>query len=377
MVNQQEDEAALLNKVQRHGACNPLTCLRRKKKQKDELECKAGFPKPLRLHPGFVEDEKRKGEYIYAPERNDPLLNQYPKRGWLQVWRANMDLKPVLSLYALIRYLSKYLTKDEPPSGTMLSIVERLLQLVEDGSEPMSADKVYSKFLMEFVGNRDITAQEVAHHLRQEPGYETSESCVVISLNEVEVTSDANQPIKKSNWQKYLERRDNLDQCMYEYVQWHTLDEKKNKTRKKSCIPRFYPRYDEVTGPDDRRYEEYCHVKLMMYRPSHITNPLNPDNRPWSDVMQEYAAMPDNQLPEKVLNIVTGRGLPDPDDQAEDSSEFEPTPDEEEDLDGLPDYVLAGRLNQPPEEATAYCPPPNRDEYWRSLPEDLAADAHR
>ena len=376
VTDQEQDLAGLLNKVQRHGSCNPQTCLR-KKKRSDEMECKAGFPKPLRLDPGFVEDPKRKGEYVYVPERNDPILNQYPLRGWIQFWRANMDLKPVLSLYALIMYLSKYMTKDESSSTTLLDIVERLIQLAANGSDIASTDKAFAKYLMQFIGNRDMSLQECIHHLRMEPGYETSETCVVISLNEVEITTDPEQPIRKSNWEMYLQRKDNLNQSMYDYVQHHTLGPKKNTRRKKPCIPRFYPRYDEVTSPQDRKFDEYCHIKLMMYRPSSTNNPLNPDNRPWPDVIREYAATENNNLPEKVRNIITGRVEPNPDDQADESSEFEPTQEEEEELEGLPDHILAARPNQPPEEEQAYIAPPDRDEYWRSLPEDLAADAHR
>ena len=92
----EQDAATLINKVQRHGNCNPQTCLR-KKKNSNTYECKAKFPKEMRARSVFLEDEKHIGEYSYLPARNDPRLNQYPKRRWLQIFRANMDIKPVLS----------------------------------------------------------------------------------------------------------------------------------------------------------------------------------------------------------------------------------------------------------------------------------------
>ena len=74
------DLAALVNTVQRHGSCNTQTCLR-KKRNSETYECKAGFPKELRPVSAFVEDKKMNGKCIFEPARNDPILNNYPKKG--------------------------------------------------------------------------------------------------------------------------------------------------------------------------------------------------------------------------------------------------------------------------------------------------------
>ena len=56
-----------------------------------------------------------------------------------------MDIKPVLSKYALIKYLSKYLTKGEPHNETLKELTEKLLhqtdsqereQMIERGHIP-------------------------------------------------------------------------------------------------------------------------------------------------------------------------------------------------------------------------------------------------
>ena len=78
--------------------------------------CKAGFPQELRAKSAFVPDE-REGAYKYAPARNDPIMNPFPSR-WIEFQRANMDLKPVLSKHALVQYITKYCTKNEPSSST-------------------------------------------------------------------------------------------------------------------------------------------------------------------------------------------------------------------------------------------------------------------
>ena len=79
--------------------------------------CKAGFPEELREESAFVPDD-REGACKYAPVRNDPILNPYLRR-WIEFQRANMDLKPVLSEYALVQYITKYRTKNEPSNNTL------------------------------------------------------------------------------------------------------------------------------------------------------------------------------------------------------------------------------------------------------------------
>lgn len=38
----------------------------------------------------FVSDEGREGVHCYVPARNDPQLNNYPKKLWFQEHRANI-----------------------------------------------------------------------------------------------------------------------------------------------------------------------------------------------------------------------------------------------------------------------------------------------
>ena len=137
----------------------------------------------IRLRPG-----DREGAYKYAPARNNPILNPFLRR-WIEFQRANMDLKPVLSMYALVQYITKYCTNNEPSSDTLQAVTEKLLQqLARSDPEPASAASAYNHLLMSSVGSRDITAQEVAHHALPLPTLLTSATFAVATVNEREIT---------------------------------------------------------------------------------------------------------------------------------------------------------------------------------------------
>ena len=148
------DIAQLVNVTNRHRRCSTTTCL---KKKRGHLVCKAGFPQELRAESAFIPGD-REGEYKYAPARNDPIFNHFPRR-WIQFQRANMDLKPVLSKYAVVQYITKYCTKNEPISNTLQAVTEKVLQQQPADAEPAGAGQAYTRALMNAVGGRDITAQ--------------------------------------------------------------------------------------------------------------------------------------------------------------------------------------------------------------------------
>ena len=134
---------------------------------------------------------------------------------------------------ALIKYLSKYLTKDEPHSETLKELTEKLLHQ-SDGQEceQMNATRAYTKHLLNSVANRDITSQEVTYTLMEHPAYKTSETFVIISLKQREIdTEQQTRAIKRSDYQKYLDRSNEHDMSMHEYVQHFNLDTN-NKLRK-------------------------------------------------------------------------------------------------------------------------------------------------
>src|SRR3954451_411986 len=89
-----KDYVQLINKIQRHTQCNSSYCLRIKNGQQS---CRFGFPKE-NVESTFVRDDSC-GQPELITRRNDPLINSH-SRLQLQGWRANVDLKPVLSIHA-------------------------------------------------------------------------------------------------------------------------------------------------------------------------------------------------------------------------------------------------------------------------------------
>ena len=62
------------------------------------------------------------GQPELVTARNNPYINSY-SRFQLQGWRANVDLKPILSIHAALQYVSKYTSKTEPRSTIFSNIL--------------------------------------------------------------------------------------------------------------------------------------------------------------------------------------------------------------------------------------------------------------
>ena len=81
------------------------------------------------------------------------MLNNVPWRHFV-AWRANSNMKSVISIHALLQYLTKYLTKTEVTSEDMKGTVDSVLKSDPDAS----AASVYIKLLNK-AHSRDYSAQ--------------------------------------------------------------------------------------------------------------------------------------------------------------------------------------------------------------------------
>jgi len=111
-----QDYVELINKLQRHTRCSTSYCIRSKDGQQ---VCRFGYPKDINDH-SFVREDKQ-GQPELVTSRNDPYINPH-NRIQLQGWRANVDIKPVLSIHAALQYISKYASKAEPQSKAFSEI---------------------------------------------------------------------------------------------------------------------------------------------------------------------------------------------------------------------------------------------------------------
>src|SRR5256884_5014104 len=116
-----QDYVDLVNKLQRHTRCNSSYCLRTVRT--GNQSCRFGYPKET-TEITYLRDDNGRPELITA--RNDPLINPH-NRLQLQGWRANVDLKPILSIDAALRYIAKYASKSEPQSKAFKEIFNQIL----------------------------------------------------------------------------------------------------------------------------------------------------------------------------------------------------------------------------------------------------------
>ena len=123
------------------------------------------------------DDDRGQPELVTA--RNDQYINPH-SRLQLQGWRANVDLKPILSTHAALQYISKYASKAEPQSEAFSDVLNQIL------NESKPEDQILApvqRLLLSSVAEHDISAQETCHILLGLPLYHSSQQFVFLNLN--------------------------------------------------------------------------------------------------------------------------------------------------------------------------------------------------
>jgi hypothetical protein len=166
IVDDIKDYIELTNKLQRHTICSESYCIR--SNSNGQQVCRFGYPKDIYDHTFIREDNHGQPELVTA--RNDPYINPH-NRLQLQGWRANVDIKPVLSIHAAIQYISKYASKAEPKSAAFTEIFNQILS--NSNPEENSLGSI-QKLLLNSIAERDISAQETCHLLMGIPLYHSS-----------------------------------------------------------------------------------------------------------------------------------------------------------------------------------------------------------
>ena len=177
IVDNEQDYIELINKLQRHICCSSSYCLRTKRNR--QMLCQFGYPIECNDRTFIRSDKNGQPEMVTA--RNDLYINPH-NRLQLQGWRANVDLKPVLSIHAALQYISKYTSKAEPRSASFTEIFNQILN--ESNPNDLSLAPI-QKLLLNSVSERDISAQETCHLLLGLPLYHSSRTFVSLNLNEV------------------------------------------------------------------------------------------------------------------------------------------------------------------------------------------------
>ena len=262
-----QDLTDLVATCQRHTRCSAAYCLRTSDGQQ---KCRFGYPKPLQPETTLVTEN---GEPELLTARNDGLVNSF-NLVQLSAWRANVDMQYCVSRHKVIEYCAKYATKCEPRSQPMKEIFAKIVRSLKDDSTSL---KAVQKLLINSVGERDYSAQETCHLLLQLPMFKASRDFIVLSLDgsrAVEEQLNEGQPATALSILDHYVARPTTprfrDMKLLQFAQQYTMPKELGSDpsrRRKDVVVIVRPYLSpEPNGPN---YEQYCHQKLMLYKPFH------------------------------------------------------------------------------------------------------------
>ncbi|KAK3932677.1 ATP-dependent DNA helicase [Frankliniella fusca] len=277
------DLAQLLHKVQRHTNCTEQTCFK-KFKENGLRQCRFGFPITDMNEKASI-GKNEKGEFQFVPKRNDPRLNKFNKF-IIQLWRANIDIAPVISRKAVIAYLCKYVSKCEISSLVLHDLFRDVANKLNDDDK---AKRVIHKVLMRSCAERDISAQEECHTLLGLQLWSAGgRQFVNINLSEkkwLAVCEDDEDDVigksGKSIVEKYSDRPDSLEhislwQCARNY------NTRTWKVTKQHTIVRVFPYLKKIDVHDEN--EDYYRQQVLLHMPWRDFNLLKNPDETWLHV---------------------------------------------------------------------------------------------
>jgi hypothetical protein len=274
VANTAEQFAAFLNRLQIHSTCRVPYCLRQKEDSDTPLECRFFFPRPLFSTPVVTKEINHKS-WLFSPARNQANLNQCVPvitMGWM----ANTDIQPPTTLYAVLGYVGKYVSKPEKASMSYTELQAQVLPYIHDQAPLLS---FVSKMLNKLIGERDWSAQEVSHILLQLPVQKSSRALVSLDcrpddLQKDLITLESGEIVaQRSVLQRYRDRlkdtangnqalpRLSLFECLrnWDWMTW------KIRPRAAARVINYFPKYPK--DPKSSLYSDYCRVKLMLHHP--------------------------------------------------------------------------------------------------------------
>jgi hypothetical protein len=167
----------LINRCMLHHCCEGY-CLSRQRRDKDgNMTCRFNFPIEIHGFEAIFDDlgqkligmEKELGGLGKGADfvkgklkfwRNHPtVVHHMPE--YLLIWEANIKGRPVQSYQQVLRYLLKYMMKDEPNSAPFSAVCKGVVEASKD-EDPVR--RAFQKILMKTVGKHNLSKQE-CHHI--------------------------------------------------------------------------------------------------------------------------------------------------------------------------------------------------------------------
>lgn len=301
LQNTKQELADLLNWVETHTKCMPGYCLVKRKipgYQQPQGVCRFDYPMQLRQDAGIRLDSKNRCKF--EPRRNDGLMNPF-NIPMILGWRANIDIKPVLSKFAAIDYIAKYASKSKKQAPAFPELLASVANSMDgDGTAQSSCQKVLNKML----GERTYSAQETAHLLLGIPLVRASVTFQTVYTGtnggyrelaahegdtELAVGEDENLVTDDSWLQRYMKRPLEMESLSLQNV-LSTYSWQKSKWCKKrdatKAVSRVYPRFSP--NPEDDHYDEYCRTKVILHHPFRDLNTIrDSDDQPWAEIFAQ------------------------------------------------------------------------------------------
>src|SRR6266496_1715943 len=195
----------------------------------------------------------------------------------LQGWHANVDLKPVFSIHAVLQYISKYASKAEPSSNAFTDIFNQILNNSKSDDPSLTS---IQKLLLTSIAERDISAQETCHLLLGIPLYHSSRNFVTLNLNEEAArwvrgtgTNENDESLRRikgigrttqSPMKLYWKRPTELeDLSLFNLHLTHKFDKGNWKKCTKENIVRIWSRLSPLRNGE--QWEEFCRVKVLLH----------------------------------------------------------------------------------------------------------------
>src|SRR2546423_8258897 len=100
---------------------------------------------------------------------------------------ANTDIQPLMSLWDVLAYVAKYISKPETKSKSYTDL-QGMILLYTNKRAPLLS--FVSKMLNKLIGERDWSAQEVSHLLLQIPVQDSSRGVVSLDCRPEEAQND-------------------------------------------------------------------------------------------------------------------------------------------------------------------------------------------
>jgi ATP-dependent DNA helicase PIF1 len=127
-------------------------------------------------------------------------------------WMANTDIQLPTSLFAVLAYVAKYVSKPEVKSKSYKDLQGMILLYINEQVPLLS---FISKILNKLIGEWDWSAQKVSHNLLQLPVQESSRSAVTLDCqperaqDNLIVLEDGDVKVQGSPMKRYQDQNTN------------------------------------------------------------------------------------------------------------------------------------------------------------------------